>query len=143
MKKTYWEKLQDPRWQKLRLEAMSSNDFCCEICGDGESTLNVHHKEYFKDHNPWDYALGQLAVLCENCHHHLHSKLDPLKFLCSLLRLSGPFDRDEIAVLIAGYLGIEYKEMLKWFGFDDMKWMQDIYDSGFKAGELQRGKYAK
>lgn len=45
-KSSYSEKLKDPRWQKKRLEVMESNEFCCEMCGDNESTLHVHHKEY-------------------------------------------------------------------------------------------------
>jgi methionyl-tRNA synthetase len=59
----YWEKLKDPRWQKLRLEAMQKADFHCERCGDGESTLNVHHKEYFKGREPWEYKPKQLLDL--------------------------------------------------------------------------------
>jgi predicted HNH restriction endonuclease len=76
MKKTYYEKLKDPRWQKKRLEVMSEHNFTCEMCADSETTLNVHHKEYFKDWEPWQYANSQLTCLCENCHeatHHLLS----------------------------------------------------------------------
>jgi len=109
MKKTYWEKLQDPRWQKLRLEAMSSNDFCCEICGDGESTLNVHHKEYFKGKNPWEYDINQLAVLCASCHENHHSGTDLLKEICSILPLDGPHNRNEIAKIILDILEVDYE----------------------------------
>lgn len=41
---TYAEKLKDPRWQKLRLEVMNRNEFHCEICGSGESTLWLEEK---------------------------------------------------------------------------------------------------
>lgn len=140
MKKTYWEKLQDPRWQKKRLEAMQAKDFCCEICGDSESTLNVHHKEYFKDHDPWQYTTDQLSVLCEICHENLHSKIEPLKLISSLLPMDGPSGRDTIAVLICGFWGIPYKEMLDLFKFDDMKWIQKVHQSGALAME---NMYAK
>jgi len=41
---TYAEKLRDPRWQRRRLEKLDAADFHCESCGDGESTLHVHHR---------------------------------------------------------------------------------------------------
>jgi hypothetical protein len=140
MKKTYWEKLQDPRWQKKRLETMEAKEFCCELCGDSESTLNVHHKEYFKDHEPWEYTTDQLTVLCEKCHQNLHSKIEPLKLISSFLPVDGPFDRDSMAILISGFWGIDYKTMLKLFEFDDMTWIKNLYESGTLAAEKAYAK---
>jgi hypothetical protein len=63
---TYAEKLKDPRWQRLRLEIMQRDKFECRLCGDAETTLNIHHLSYFK--NPWDCPPEQLITLCEDCH---------------------------------------------------------------------------
>jgi len=71
-KKTYAEKLKDPRWQKKRLEVLSDAEFQCELCGDTESTLHVHHKQYIKGHDVWEYERQQLACLCESCHENQH-----------------------------------------------------------------------
>lgn len=103
MKKTYWEKLKDPRWQRLRLEAMQSQNFTCELCYDDTKTLNVHHKQYFKGREPWEYDVGQLSVLCEDCHEEEHRTEDELRVLCSYLPLDGPGSRSSIASLVAGY----------------------------------------
>jgi len=107
---SYFEKLKDPRWQRKRLEAMESKDFTCESCGDSESTLNVHHKAYFKSRDPWEYEINQLNVLCASCHENEHSKVDHLKLICSTLPIEGPQGKDEIAFLIAGYIGVDLHE---------------------------------
>jgi hypothetical protein len=70
--KTYWQKLKDPRWQKRRLEILNKAEFSCELCGDGEQTLHVHHLIYDKGKDPWQYSDEWLACLCEACHEELH-----------------------------------------------------------------------
>jgi hypothetical protein len=64
----YSKKLRDPRWQKRRLEVMQRDSFHCVRCGDGASTLHVHHLWYESGHDPWDYPLKALVTLCETCH---------------------------------------------------------------------------
>jgi len=64
----YKNKLKDPRWQKKRLEILERDEWCCQVCYDGESTLHVHHKLYEKDKDPWDYDNDYLITLCDVCH---------------------------------------------------------------------------
>jgi hypothetical protein len=64
----YSEKLKDPRWQKMRLKILERDDFACQICGDSEETLHVHHKRYVWGNDPWDYPDEVFATLCEECH---------------------------------------------------------------------------
>ena len=132
-KLTYWQKLKDPRWQKKRLEVMQAKDFTCEMCGDSESTLNVHHKEYFKDLEPWEYENNQLAVLCEDCHETRHNELDLLKWVCSQADLDGPNSREEIAFFLGGFMGIPYDGMLSIWCKKDYPWLQILYKSGYEA----------
>lgn len=78
-KGTYASKLKDPRWQRKRLEVMEYNSFECEVCGDKESTLNVHHKAYKKNAEPWEYEEHELSCLCDGCHaeaHHMMAMVD-------------------------------------------------------------------
>ena len=56
----------DPRWQKLRLHAMDRDGWICVSCGDGKSTLHVHHKRYCG--KIWDSPLDDLQTLCGSCH---------------------------------------------------------------------------
>lgn len=100
---TYFEKLKDPRWQKKRLEALARYYWTCERCGDTESTLHVHHRQYFKGREPWEYEVGQLAVLCEDCHGTQHESEDNLLLAASFVVLEGPYNRDSAASLIAGF----------------------------------------
>lgn len=67
-KKTYSEKLRDPRWQKLRLQILERDEWTCQICSDKESTLNVHHRYYLHGKDPWEYPPEALETLCEDCH---------------------------------------------------------------------------
>jgi hypothetical protein len=76
--KTYFEKLQDPRWQRKRLEVMERDDFCCTICSDSEATLNVHHCYYGKGKNPWEYENCHLITLCAECHRDVESQREDI-----------------------------------------------------------------
>jgi len=103
---TYFEKLKDPRWQKKRLEVLQAADFHCQSCGDGTSTLHVHHKQYFKGREPWEYDARQLAVLCEDCHAAHHAEDDELHMVGSYLPVDGPWCRGSAASLIAGFADV-------------------------------------
>lgn len=72
MKNNFKEQIKDPRWQKRRLEIMQRDDFACQMCGDKESTLNVHHIRYVKGRKYWEYDDWELVTLCEDCHDFEH-----------------------------------------------------------------------
>ena len=134
--KTYYEKLKDPRWQKLRLEAMQLHNFTCQSCMDTTSELNVHHKEYFKGHEPWDYETSQLAVLCKNCHEIEHDSFNILKWACSLAPIEGPANRSELVFIMLGYLGVNYDGILSISCLPDMKFYKKSYDIGVEIGRI-------
>ena len=105
MSANYFEKLQDPRWQKKRLEAMQAANFSCASCGNETVTLHVHHKQYFKGREPWEYDVEQLEVLCKDCHAWAHDEEDQLKIACSYVQSTGSKSRDTVASLINGVVG--------------------------------------
>jgi hypothetical protein len=76
LKLTYSELLRKPSWQKKRLEIMSRDNWTCNLCGDTETCLNVHHKEYKKNTNPWDYEDSNFVTLCEPCHNEITYQKD-------------------------------------------------------------------
>lgn len=65
---TYAEKLKHPKWQRKRLEILSRDNFKCRLCGDEETELHVHHKEYHNGCEPWEYENSLLVTLCKHCH---------------------------------------------------------------------------
>lgn len=77
-KRTYSEKLKDPRWQKKRLEILERDSWACVYCGDTKSTLHVHH-EIYEGRNPWDTPGYCLSTLCEECHEVEHLTFTPLE----------------------------------------------------------------
>ena len=101
----YYEKLKDPRWQKKRLEVLEFADWSCELCGDSESELHVHHKQYIKGREPWEYDVQQLVSLCKSCHAERHALgSDFLTIVTSYANYCGSRDRDACAHLLAGFL---------------------------------------
>jgi hypothetical protein len=104
-KLSYSEQLRHPNWQKKRLECLQRANWCCENCGDKQTTLNVHHKKYVKGRLAWEYELDELAVLCQPCHESEHQEKD----LLSTLMSEGGFASTSIAIgLLGGYLNASY-----------------------------------
>jgi len=130
-KKTYAEKLLDPRWQKKRLEVLDASNFECEICGDDESTLHVHHKQYIKGRDVWDYDLEQLACLCKSCHENLHDTEIKFQELLSLIPLDGVRCKEECYWLLAGFLGLEVET--------EYAYEQYLYRRGKETSYFLRG----
>jgi len=89
-KSTYATKLLDPRWQRRWLERLNDAGFACQYCGDSKSTLHVHHRQYIKGREPWEYADTELVVLCDVCHENAHA-LRPLPLEQKRAAYDGPF----------------------------------------------------
>lgn len=148
MAKTYWEKLQDPRWQKKRLEVMERAEFQCECCGDNLNTLNVHHKEYLKGHEPWEYEVDQLLCLCVDCHEVMHDSNYALKYVISRLPIDFNYDRTDVVFIIGGAIGLNYEKLLNLSKSEDCNYFkarflagQNLHDFiGFYYQQLKSGE---
>jgi hypothetical protein len=68
VKPVYGDLLNDPRWQRKRLEVMQRDDFSCQLCSDTQTELQVHHKKYVSGRQPWEYDAKELITLCVHCH---------------------------------------------------------------------------
>jgi hypothetical protein len=71
---SYKTKLTDPKWQKKRLELFNLRGFKCEICGNEEKELHIHHRFYLKNRKPWEYDNDVFQVLCVDCHEKHHEE---------------------------------------------------------------------
>lgn len=100
-KKTYAEKLLDPRWQQMRLRVYERDNFTCRNCGNTDKTLNAHHVHYhpFAD-GPWDYDPDTIITLCVYCHADEHTGLDVSKanVILALVKMGywGTFELDSL-----------------------------------------------
>lgn len=65
---SYSDKLRHPLWQKKRLEILQRDNFTCLLCGDTETELHIHHMEYIRGREPWEYENLVLKTLCKHCH---------------------------------------------------------------------------
>jgi hypothetical protein len=87
---TYFEKLKDPRWQKLRLQVFERDLWTCQSCYNTENTLHCHHRYYEKDKEPWEYPLTAFETLCASCHEsETGDRPDAEKELMQSLRKAG------------------------------------------------------
>ncbi|KKK80276.1 hypothetical protein LCGC14_2825120, partial [marine sediment metagenome] len=103
-RKTYWELLKHPNWQKKRLEVLEAHKFECQECGENDVTLHVHHSYYEKGCKPWEYPSHSLWCLCEKC----HQRIEKLKTL--LNRSMGKLCSNGLETLIGFAMGLELIE---------------------------------
>lgn len=102
-KPSYAERLRHPNWQKKRLEILSRDDFRCQLCFDGESTLHVHHKRYLKGRMPWEYDDRDLVTVCENCHDSAEEIRQESIAIMAALDLDGPGSASEAQMVVSGW----------------------------------------
>lgn len=97
---TYREQYLHPNWQRKRLESLEAAGFACEVCGDTERTLNVHHKRYVKGRMVWEYEPNELQCLCEACHLEHHEQRE----LLDRLLLGSDVSLSAVIGLVGGFL---------------------------------------
>jgi len=73
----YTSKLKNPRWQKKRLEVLNNAKFRCQICGNKDQELHVHHSYYLKGKEPWQHPACSMIAVCEDHHRMIHKKDKP------------------------------------------------------------------
>ena len=105
----YSEKFKDPRWQKRRLQVLERDEWMCQICFDNESTLNVHHRYYYKNTNPWDYPLSALSTLCEECH-QIETEKRPFLEKSLLHELKKRFFATDLVDIVEGFEFIKFTQ---------------------------------
>jgi hypothetical protein len=115
----YWELLQDPRWQRKRLEILSRDIFTCKECGATDKPLHVHHKIYIKGLKPWEYKEQLLTTLCNDCHESEEALIISFKSLLADILASG-VDYWEIGSGLAELFPSPKKEDLAPIDLEDM-----------------------
>jgi hypothetical protein len=87
---TYKEKLQLPEWRALKKRICVERDNTCEDCGAYYvrlRDLQLHHKFYDSNKEPWEYPDDCFKLLCGDCHELTTEALK--SFLYVLGRLNG------------------------------------------------------
>jgi len=75
----YSQKLNDPRWQKKRLEIMQRDQWKCTMCKDEGQTLHIHHINYSTGSEPWECGDEDVATLCRKCHREIECSIRLLR----------------------------------------------------------------
>ncbi len=71
----YSRKLQNPKWQKKRLEILQRDQFKCIHCGCDNKELHVHHRWYQFGKDIWDYPDTCFETLCFECHEYIEMNI--------------------------------------------------------------------
>ena len=139
----YSEKLRDPRWQKLRLEVFKRDGWACQKCGDIENTLNIHHRRYIPERDPWDYPMVCLVTMCQDCHESERDEM--LEYEGEIVeQLKDKFFGDDLRELacginhlilrhISGVVASAYS-----MAFSDPEIQKELIDKYFKKLEKER-----
>lgn len=73
---TYEDYLSSAHWKEKKSERLKLSNYCCDVCGDDEIQLQVHHKHYETlGHEDMD----DLATLCPYCHKDVHKEITRLR----------------------------------------------------------------
>lgn len=138
-RKSYAEKLRDPKWQRKRLEIMQRDDFRCLACGGAATTLHVHHGYYEKGRDPWDYPNETLHTLCKDCHGEAEElrraiqKAVGARTVGDLERLLGYLEGDEF-----GWIGHSIE---RWYDTRSGAWIIGFVAGADGAGPRLTGSF--
>ncbi len=90
---------------RRRLEIMERDNFQCQAynCQNKTKILNVHHLDYFRDVNAWEYPSDLLITVCESCHHKENMRWKHEQHLLSSLKMKGFLVVDLVALTTAIY----------------------------------------
>lgn len=65
---SYSQKLLDPKWQAVRSQVLERDGHRCVKNPNHRMPLEVHHRQYGRGKEPWEYPLSNFLTLCRDCH---------------------------------------------------------------------------
>lgn len=113
MKTGYSEKLQNPLWQRKRLEIFNRDNWTCQSCGCKTVQLEVHHVDYFEGKDPWEYDYDSLITVCRNCHEQEEVRFQHEKYLLKSLKFNGFMAVDILALSTLLSQDSKFTDLLK------------------------------
>ena len=69
-KENYKQYLETSHWQDVRKDKLKEAKYRCQLCGNTNTELHVHHNTYERIGNE---EMSDLIVLCEDCHKKFHN----------------------------------------------------------------------
>lgn len=69
-----FEFLKSEKWKTVRLEALTRERGCCQICKKYSLSNDAHHVIY--PPSVWETKVSDLAILCRPCHDLMHRILE-------------------------------------------------------------------
>lgn len=76
---TYANKLKNPKWKAFSKNAIRSKGGFCDSCKQNGKVIQCHHNFYDLSREPWEYDIGEVRVLCSECHESFHFNLNEIR----------------------------------------------------------------
>jgi len=121
--KPYYQKLLDPRWQRVKSEVQQRDNFTCRDCSATDRTLHVHHVHYFKG-DPWDTPTEFLLTLCDECHEERGSLESDIKM--EFARILVQLDQSQLISLMSDMLVAQKSDVVNGISLlanSDLEWL--------------------
>lgn len=96
---SYQKKLQNPLWQKKRLEILQRDNFQCKQCTSNEKELHVHHRWYQFGKEIWDYPEDCFETLCYECHQYIEMCIKDATSDMQLMIRKTVLDQDDYDII--------------------------------------------
>lgn len=71
MNNDFFQSYQTAEWQRLKNKVLERDNYTCQICGENQGLMQVHHITYKRcGGKAYNAPMGDLITLCEDCHNH-------------------------------------------------------------------------
>lgn len=71
MNNDFFKSYQTAEWQRKKNAVLERDNYTCQICGEKNGLMQVHHISYKRcDGKAYSAPMGDLVTLCEECHRH-------------------------------------------------------------------------
>lgn len=137
----YKEKLKRKEWIDRRNEILKRDNYQCTKC-KSKHKLQVHHKAYVSDREPWEYTDHYLITLCEKCHKKEHKDKSVGTYFVKSLPIYIPSNQKDCYKIITNtsqvfafgkYKGLTFEEV------QDLKYI-DWYLKTIKSNQRKNKK---
>lgn len=65
----------DDRWKQFSRRVRDFHANQCHECRATDKQTQVHHWKYYPGRMPWEYDMGEVCVICADCHERYHEHL--------------------------------------------------------------------
>lgn len=78
-KDAFFAYYQDDKWKEFSNRVRRFHAGVCASCRASNKVTQVHHWKYYPGRKPWEYELGEVVLVCADCHRLFHKHLQDFR----------------------------------------------------------------